>query len=442
MSMCFFRPNEIAEIRLKFSNVNKTENQASLRLAPKQANAIETYEVYETDNEKLSPKLAIYEQIDRLKKQFPKGTDFLLWHKGFNKPTTAKDISLQLTKLLRELKIIGASAYSIRHSATTELAKLEQTKQLGNQQMIHAKIMKGQTSPPKICILTRGEIEMKRKFPREMIDRTSGMMLIVGWNAWNDNAEIRIIPCLSVISLIQRIIDKEMLSTSCIDEYEEEIRRMSEIKPILKNDQTVNEESTHLILYFNSLTIILLIPLFPEATPQVGFLYVNRPYWSHNGEGAVYLAYDFEDDKIVAIKIFERIKYNKKELDANKELISAEKNNIFLLKIQHYSDDYQFPYLSMEYANMKSLDIIAKQSNIPLPSYILRALMKQILEGIRVFHNSGLIHRDIKCENILLHNPPGSGRIHVKLSDYGFAIKEDLSQQQKELKGFEDKYQL
>ncbi|KAA6370978.1 MAG: hypothetical protein EZS28_033495, partial [Streblomastix strix] len=123
-TICFFRPNEIAEIRLKFSNVDKTENQASLRLAPKQANAIETYEVYETDNESLSPKLAIYIWIDRLKKQFPKGADFLQWHKGFNKPTTTKDISLQLTKLLRELKIIGASAYSIRHSATTELAKL------------------------------------------------------------------------------------------------------------------------------------------------------------------------------------------------------------------------------------------------------------------------------------------------------------------------------
>ncbi|KAA6373906.1 MAG: hypothetical protein EZS28_030567 [Streblomastix strix] len=116
MSVCFFRPNEIAEIRLKFSNVDKTENQASLRLAPKQTNAIETYEVYETDNESLSPKLAIYEQIDRLKKQFPK-----------------------------KLKIIGASAYSIRHSATTQLAKLEQTKQLGNQQIIQVVIMKGQT---------------------------------------------------------------------------------------------------------------------------------------------------------------------------------------------------------------------------------------------------------------------------------------------------------
>ncbi|KAA6355961.1 MAG: hypothetical protein EZS28_048512, partial [Streblomastix strix] len=72
----------------------------------------------------LSPKLAIHEWIDRLKKQFPKGADFLLLHKGFNKSTTTKDISLQLSKLLRELKIVGASAYSILHSATTEYAKL------------------------------------------------------------------------------------------------------------------------------------------------------------------------------------------------------------------------------------------------------------------------------------------------------------------------------
>ncbi|KAA6377941.1 MAG: hypothetical protein EZS28_026533 [Streblomastix strix] len=73
---------------------------------------------------KTKSKLAIYEWIDRLKKQFPKGIDFLLRHNGFNKPTTTKDISPQLTKILRELKIIGASAYSMRQSATSELTKL------------------------------------------------------------------------------------------------------------------------------------------------------------------------------------------------------------------------------------------------------------------------------------------------------------------------------
>ncbi|KAA6388997.1 MAG: hypothetical protein EZS28_015474 [Streblomastix strix] len=79
----------------------------------------------------------------------------------------------------------------------------------------------------------------------------------------------------------------------------------------------------------------------------------------------------------------------------------------------------------MEYANMMTLDIIANQQFIPLPKYTLRALMKQILEGMRAFHSSGLIHSDVKCNNILLHSPPGSGRVHVKISDFGLSKKEN-----------------
>ncbi|KAA6389927.1 MAG: putative serine/threonine protein kinase [Streblomastix strix] len=89
----------------------------------------------------------------------------------------------------------------------------------------------------------------------------------------------------------------------------------------------------------------------------------------------------------------------------------------------------------MEYSNMKTLDIIAKQPQIPLPSYTLRALMKQILEGMRAFHSAGLVHRDIKYDNILLHSPPGSGRVYAKISDFGFAKKVDLINEQTYLAG-------
>ncbi|KAA6379384.1 MAG: putative phosphorylase b kinase gamma catalytic chain [Streblomastix strix] len=89
----------------------------------------------------------------------------------------------------------------------------------------------------------------------------------------------------------------------------------------------------------------------------------------------------------------------------------------------------------MEYCNMMTLDIIAKQPNIPLPTFTFRALMKQILEGMRAFHSSGLVHRDIKCDNILLHSPPDSGCVHAKISDFGFAKKVDLNNKQTYLAG-------
>ncbi|KAA6376336.1 MAG: putative Serine/Threonine kinase domain protein, partial [Streblomastix strix] len=88
-----------------------------------------------------------------------------------------------------------------------------------------------------------------------------------------------------------------------------------------------------------------------------------------------------------------------------------------------------------EYSNMKTLDLIAKHPQIPLPSFTLRALMKQILEGLRVFHSAGLVHRDVKCENILLHSPPDSGRVYAKISDFGFAKKEDSTNEQSQIAG-------
>ncbi|KAA6364673.1 MAG: hypothetical protein EZS28_039800 [Streblomastix strix] len=242
----------------------KTENQISLRLSPKHANVIETYDVYETDNEKLSLKLAIYEWIDRLKKQFPKDTDFLLWHKNFNNPTTTKDVSPQLPKLLKEPKIIGASAHSIRYSATTQLIKLDiserdlatfthhsQNSRTVQQYYIFQSsarvndMARQLTCNPsqdhEIRIPTQNETEIRRKFPNELKDRTIGMMLKVGWSAWNDNAEIRTLICQSLISLIQRIIDKEMLLTSCFDGYEEKIGEQGKYNQSFKKDQAVHE---------------------------------------------------------------------------------------------------------------------------------------------------------------------------------------------------------
>ncbi|KAA6359735.1 MAG: hypothetical protein EZS28_044738, partial [Streblomastix strix] len=37
---------------------------------------------------------------------------------------------------------------------------------------------------------------------------------------------------------------------------------------------------------------------------------------------------------------------------------------------------------------------------------------------------------DIKCDNILLHCPPGTGRVYAKISDFGFAKKEDQIHEQ------------
>ncbi|KAA6377232.1 MAG: putative inositol-requiring enzyme-1, partial [Streblomastix strix] len=83
----------------------------------------------------------------------------------------------------------------------------------------------------------------------------------------------------------------------------------------------------------------------------------------------------------------------------------------------------------------KTLSCIVEKRDKFLSMCVNRALMKQILEGMRVFHYFGLVHRDIKCDNILLHCPPGSGRVHAKISDFGFAKKENVINELTYLKG-------
>ncbi|KAA6398762.1 MAG: putative CAMK family protein kinase [Streblomastix strix] len=146
-------------------------------------------------------------------------------------------------------------------------------------------------------------------------------------------------------------------------------------------------------------------------------------------KASLYEAYSLEDG-IVAVKIFQQEKYDEREINIGIEILSSQKQNLFLLKQFKYNNWEKCPFLVMEYANMKTLDIIAKQRQISLPSCTLRALMKQILEGMRAFHSADFVHRDIKCDNILLHSPPGSGRVYAKISDFGFAKKVDLINEQ------------
>ncbi|KAA6366512.1 MAG: putative Spindle assembly checkpoint kinase [Streblomastix strix] len=149
----------------------------------------------------------------------------------------------------------------------------------------------------------------------------------------------------------------------------------------------------------------------------------------HGAFGIVYLVYDRKYG-IVANKIILKKKYDKKEWEAAVNIHEKIQQCPFIMNHIHQQDADMCSILVTEYSNMKTLEIIAKQPPISLPSCILRTLMNQILEGMRVFHEAGFVHRDIKCDNILLHCPPGSQIIHAKISDFGFAKQEDLIHEQ------------
>ena len=81
-------------------------------------------------------------------------------------------------------------------------------------------------------------------------------------------------------------------------------------------------------------------------------------------------------------------------------------NHRNIVKLYNVKQMIDYIYLEMEYCNGGSLsktlmDYILKNGT-PFTEEIIQFLMKQILSGVECLHKHGVIHRDLKLDNILL----------------------------------------
>ncbi|XP_022089018.1 testis-specific serine/threonine-protein kinase 1-like [Acanthaster planci] len=81
-------------------------------------------------------------------------------------------------------------------------------------------------------------------------------------------------------------------------------------------------------------------------------------------------------------------------------------------------------YISMELAGHGDLLEYIKLRGA-LPEAKARNFFRQLLDGVSYLHNKNIVHRDLKCENLLL-----DGHNNIKITDFGFSrriTKSDLS---------------
>ncbi|KAA6375013.1 MAG: putative AGC family protein kinase, partial [Streblomastix strix] len=130
---------------------------------------------------------------------------------------------------------------------------------------------------------------------------------------------------------------------------------------------------------------------------------------------------------VIAAKVMKEEDFDIKELRIGFQLTKGN-TNPFVLKYHSAQMYGSLAVILMEFANMRNLDcLIESRQDLPIP--VIRTIMRQLLEGLRLMHEKGIIHRDIKGQNILLHYPPGSGCIVLKIADFGL-IKEQKQVQQ------------
>ncbi len=136
------------------------------------------------------------------------------------------------------------------------------------------------------------------------------------------------------------------------------------------------------------------------------------------GMAVVYKAYDSIDDRTVSIKVL------KDEFLANEEFKRRFKNeskaiavlshpNIVKVYDVHFGDKLQ--YIVMEYVDGITLkEYIQKQGTITWNDAVY--FTSQILRALQHAHDRGIVHRDIKPQNIMLL-PNGQ----IKVADFGIA---------------------
>ncbi|HZC19203.1 MAG TPA: protein kinase, partial [Rubrobacteraceae bacterium] len=133
----------------------------------------------------------------------------------------------------------------------------------------------------------------------------------------------------------------------------------------------------------------------------------------------VYLAHDQELDRDVALKVLKNQYASDEQLVERfrreaKNAASLSHPNIVQVYDRGETEDGSY-YMVMERVSGGTLkDRLLKESPLPAPTAIAIAL--QVAQALRVAHERGVIHRDIKPQNVLLTE---SGE--VKVADFGIA---------------------
>ena len=170
-------------------------------------------------------------------------------------------------------------------------------------------------------------------------------------------------------------------------------------------------------LFWRATIEVMTFDTLPQGT-ILSDRYRIDAFLAEGGMALVYRAHDIRLERDVALKIVKDEFANSPDYQAafiNEAKLAAKVNHPNLVNVFDQGVDGDFDYLVMELVEGKTLrEILAKFGKIEAN----RALdvVAAVLAGLSALHRAGIIHRDVKPENIILAN---DGRI--KVTDFGLA---------------------
>ena len=143
------------------------------------------------------------------------------------------------------------------------------------------------------------------------------------------------------------------------------------------------------------------------------------------GEGAsgvVYKARDRRTGATVAIKRLRGVGRGDDDQQLSEDLareagcLDACRGHPCLVELRAAHRDAAGAFLVMDYVGPTLAQVMRERGGSPFPENEARRLMRQLLEGAATMHEVGVLHRDLKPDNVLV-----DGHGNLKICDFGMS---------------------
>ncbi|MDY6870399.1 MAG: protein kinase [Actinomycetota bacterium] len=162
------------------------------------------------------------------------------------------------------------------------------------------------------------------------------------------------------------------------------------------------------------------VEAYPQSDPLAGAVLdgryrVDAPI-ATGGMSTVYRGLDVRLDRPVALKVMDpRYSGDQQFLArfAREARVVARLKDPGLVAVYDQGIDGQYPFLVMELVEGGTLRELLRERG-PMPPHAAAAVLVPVLSGLAVAHRAGLVHRDVKPENVLISDDG-----EVKIADFG-----------------------
>ncbi|MGE5715490.1 MAG: protein kinase domain-containing protein, partial [Acidobacteriota bacterium] len=151
---------------------------------------------------------------------------------------------------------------------------------------------------------------------------------------------------------------------------------------------------------------------------EIGHRYRVMKLLGRGGMGAVYRCHDLELDRDVALKLIRpEIAQDRATLERFRREIqlSSRVTHRNVLRVYDLGEVEGIKFLTMQFVDGEDLEsLIKREGRLPIPRVL--GMFGEICRGLSAAHEQGVVHRDLKPQNIMLD---GAGTAY--LTDFGLA---------------------